>query len=71
MDAYLAGRILRSFDGGPNPKYIIVYVGDIHKIHLEEILRFLNFEYIGGNTSDTKYVDNQCLSIGLDLPFFQ
>lgn len=71
QDAYMAGRIFRSFENGLDPKNIIIYVGDLHKRNLEIIFKRIGMTYVGGNTSDVHNVDFQCLRIGLKLPFFQ
>ena len=80
MDAYLMGRLFRTFIEPVNSKYnkyaqyninpgeihyAIIYVGDVHAQMYRKILNALNFTSSGVRTNN-----NQCLYVGDVEPFF-
>ena len=71
VDAYVVGRIFRSFRDGPDPRYIIVYLGYWHTNNIKTLFDSLRFFNVGNNYSNTKDVNFQCLMLGLRVPFFQ
>ena len=70
VDAYVVGRMFRSFNNGPDPRYIIVYLGDWHINGIKTLFDRLGFYNVGNNTSNIPGTDFQCLRIGLKTPFF-
>ena len=68
---YSCFPVFRSFNNGPDPKYIVIYVGNWHKKNLDNLFKGWGMTYIGGNKSDIENKDFQCLRIGLKLQFFK
>jgi hypothetical protein len=67
MDLYLLGRIFRSFKGGSDPKFIIIYTGGTHSDNYNKF-----FGEIGMKSISHSYSEDQCVNISkFKRPFFR
>ena len=75
MDAYLIGRMFRSFDQNilnysKDPKFIIVYAGREHIKNYADFFEYIGIKLIAKNTSDEPGINYQCIKLNIQLPFF-
>ena len=71
MDAYILPRMFRSFQEGPQPRYIVSYAGQFHIDNQVQVLQSMGFQKaVEERTSDKRGTNFQCVDTTGLSPYF-